>query len=403
MLIVVLLATGTTGCTLVDTNTPVQRAVTAIDDALAQMSNQSDKWRDILQNTIAKLTDQAQATIRNELTDLMQRTIATVGTTFQCGIVDFLGTRVREHLESIKAHLLGQPAPAPHPTFCQPVPSTVDVRQVRSGQPDHVDFFGYDFDTTPPLKLFLEKTDTSRVDLTPKLIMSTHYQVVLPFGANGVQLGPDSKALRLSWNGVDLGSIAVVQPSIPQCIDSTVFSNTGNTKTTFDPVPKVGSGDADFWQGGNIASGASQIAVNISVTPVVVPDQISATISMRAEEKGGDGTTIDGSKTVVLYRPPLGATIKSILSGGTAFAWSTAPVGMVFGWDNDTREIQAAPDSIIKLMDAGGFSGGTLPLPGNHGQDAGHAAGTTAGVEVTWSEMKVVIHGPPPGVSACSG
>ena len=65
---------------------------------------------------------------------------------------------------------------------------------------------------------------------------------------------------------------------------------------------------------------------------------------MRAEEKGGDGTTIDGSKTVVLYRPPLGATIKSILSGGTAFAWSTAPVGMVFGWDNDTREIQAAPD-----------------------------------------------------------
>ena len=76
--------------------------------------------------------------------------------------------------------------PTRHPTFCQPVPSSVDVNLVKSNRPDHVDFFGYDFDTTPGIKVYLESTNGSRVDVTSKLIMNTAFQVTVPFGANGV-------------------------------------------------------------------------------------------------------------------------------------------------------------------------------------------------------------------------
>jgi len=385
-------------CDLVDTNTPTQRAAAAIDGAIAQITNQSSQWQAVLQNTVAQLTDQAQSTIRNEVQNLLDRTVAVTIANFQCGIVDFLSTRVIEHLQAIKAHVLGQPVPTRHPTFCQPVPSSVDVNLVKSNRPDHVDFFGYDFDTTPGIKVYLESTNGSRVDVTSKLIMNTAFQVTVPFGANGVQLTSQSKAIRLNWSGTDYGSIAVLQPSIPLCIESAVSSNTFGKTTSF--IPALIAGDSDFWQGGNVFNGPSPLQVGLTVTTTVTQHAVTASIGMRAAELTGDTTTVSGETTNVLYQAPLGGRIESVIAGGGSFAWSTPATGKVFG--DTTQRMTNGPDKVVTTVDIGGFTGGPITFPGGRGSDPGHAAGTTAGVEVTWNSLTVKVLQPPPGYSTCT-
>jgi len=399
----VLMLATTSGCDLVNTETPAQIAARAIDDAISQITNSSNQWQSVLQDTVAKLTDSAQSTVRVEVQNLLDRTVAVTFTQLQCGLVDFLGKRVLEHLEGIKAHILGQPLPPRRPTFCQPVPSSVDVNLVAVGRPDHVDFFGYDFDSNPAITVSLIETGKNPTDVTSKLITNTAFQLTIPFGANGVQLGPHSTAINLSWSGGSggvLGSIAVIQPSIPLCIESSVPSRTFDTITDF--IPPLIAGDADFWQVGNWLSGPSPLVGSVTVTPAVTQDAVTATIAMRVEEMENDipHTVIAGSKANVLYRPPVGGRIEAIVFGGSALSWSTPVTGKVFG--DSSLTISNAPDVVVKSMDIGGFTGGPIKAPGNRGSDWVHAGGVTAGVEVTWNEMTVKVLQPPAGFTSCT-
>jgi len=388
------------GCTWdpLGVNDPTKAAADIIDSAIAQLTNQSDQWQTVLQGTIAKLTDETQKTIRNEVQNLLDRTVAVTISNFQCGIVDFLGNRVLEHLNAIKAQILHQTPPAITPHFCQPVPSTLDITLVRSGRPDHADFFGYDFDTQPAIKVFLENLNGVRTDVTSKLITNTAFQLTLPFGANGIQLDSSSKALRLNWNGRDLGSIAVIQPSVPFCVESTVPSDTFGSTTTF--IPPHTAGDADFWQGGNVFNGPSPLIVSVIVSDTFNQQTVTATVWMSVFENAGDNTTVVGSRVVPLYNAPLGGKIEGIVSGGDAFSWSTSSPGKVFG--DSSMHLTNGPSSVARVVDIGGFSGGPILYPGGSGPDPAHAAGTTAGVLVTWNTLQVKVSQPPPGYTTCT-
>src|SRR5215468_9799142 len=91
---------------------PVKAAVSTLDDAIQKITAASGSWQSVLQSSLSKLTADAQSTVRNEVQTLLNNTIATVQVSAMC-TVDFVGHRVIQALQEIKAELLGGPPPAP--------------------------------------------------------------------------------------------------------------------------------------------------------------------------------------------------------------------------------------------------------------------------------------------------
>ena len=147
-------------------------------------------------------------------------------------------------------------------------------------------------------------------------------------------------------------------------------------------------------------NGPSPLQVGLTVTTTVTQHAVTASIGMRAAELTGDTTTVSGETTNVLYQAPLGGRIESVIAGGGSFAWSTPATGKVFG--DTTQRMTNGPDKVVTTVDIGGFTGGPITFPGGRGSDPGHAAGTTAGVEVTWNSLTVKVFQPPPGYSTCT-
>src|SRR6266849_5039386 len=59
-------------------------AVNVLDDAADRLANESAAWQQVLNDTISRLTDSAQSTVRNEVSNLLSRTVATTGAQFRC-------------------------------------------------------------------------------------------------------------------------------------------------------------------------------------------------------------------------------------------------------------------------------------------------------------------------------
>src|SRR3954453_16075622 len=224
---------------LKDTATNVTNQVSQdLDQAISALNSQSANWQDILNKAITDLPKEASDLIRGDLTNLLQRTVAAAGSEGRCD-ADFFRNRVQQTLVAIKAKLLNQQAPPLPPQFCSAVPSAVDM-SLPADSRNKIDFFGYDFDKAAQ-HVFLVN-GSQRQDVTQFLQQSTHYQMTLNLGGNGVPLDKNSQILVLSWNNQDISSIPVIQPSPKIC--QTSFVNFTPNQTTYIP-PHVG-GDGEF-------------------------------------------------------------------------------------------------------------------------------------------------------------
>src|SRR5215212_358221 len=58
-----------------DTEDAITNTLNTLDDAISTLDNASADWQRVLQDTVSKLTDDAQSTIRNEVTNVMNRGI----------------------------------------------------------------------------------------------------------------------------------------------------------------------------------------------------------------------------------------------------------------------------------------------------------------------------------------
>ncbi len=275
-------------------------AVAAIDQAIDALQNQSADWQKVLQDLMGKLTQEAESTIRNDVANILSRSIAQGGVEVRCD-ADFLRNRIRQALIGLKAKILGQNVPPPEPGLCQVVPVAVD----RAAVPDHVkqlEFYGYDFDHAQDLRVLLESTGGSRLDVTSALDRPTHYAMTVKFGATGVQLQPDSERFVLQWSGKPVSTIAVIQPMTPVC--QSRVETIPSSHVTYRP-PKVGGGDADFdGHGPHVV-----ITVMLSSTP----QTLSARVTMDAAETRADWTHASGSQEFQLYTAPPGWRIDQII------------------------------------------------------------------------------------------
>jgi hypothetical protein len=270
-----------------------------LDDAIDEITHESESWQATLQELTDKLTDEAQSTIRTEVQNLANRTIAAAGSEVRCN-VDFLGARVVQALQRIKAELLKKPIPERNPAICQVIPSAIDMN-LTPNRRNKVDISGYDFDNQP-LKLYLISNTNEKTDVTHAINRLSHYHVVLNLGSNGVMLNETSSRLVLEYKDSQMSSIAVTQPVIPDCKEEEI-SFSPDIITYMPPHTK---GDREYGgHGPNVTA-----RVNIYVDN----NTIKAKIYMRARETKSDWSTADGSGVFTIYTAPSKRRIVGIVS-----------------------------------------------------------------------------------------
>jgi len=198
---------------------PIDDAVEVLEEAIETLENESANWQSVLEETRDELIDEGQATIRNEVSNVLTRAIAATGTELRCNF-DFARDRVRQDLIRIKANLLNQAPPEIVPAICNVVPIAIDASLVPDNLP-YLEFYGYDFDSGVFQVLLVE--GNSLLDVTHHLSMPTHYHMTLNLGINGVQISSESSQVILKWDGVTYSSITISQPqpedpALPACV-----------------------------------------------------------------------------------------------------------------------------------------------------------------------------------------
>ena len=330
--------------------------VATLDNAIDALDRNSSSWQAVLQDTTSKLTKDAQSTVRNEVSDLLNRSVAATGDELRCNM-DFIGTRVRQALARIRARLMHQAVPLVEPALCHVVPAAVDMA-LDPGRRNKLEFFGYDFDTTP-IKVTLH--DTSRTqDVSAELDRLTHYHMTLNLGANGVPLSKASDKLTLEWQNRPISSIAVIQPATPVCREK-IDTYARDTYLSFTP-PHT-RGDKEFaghgpevWARANWSSDGTHVKLKLW---------------MKARETRSDWTTAEGERNETYYTAPPGWRIDSIVSGLESSAH------YVDTDHNDDRQ--------------GGGPNGPVKEFKFRGDHDGDDAGSYTGVDVTFNPLVVKL------------
>lgn len=344
--------------TLFDETVPdiATESLNTIDNAIDALDVNSAAWQSILQDTVSKLTDDAQSTLKNEVQTILDRGIATIGTEFRCN-ADFLGKRAKQALERIKAKLLNQPIPDIQPSICEVVPLAIDKSLVPH-RVNSVSLFGYDFDTTGITATL--KNGSQMLSITQHLSRPTHYHMTINLGSNGVNLTSNSDHLLLNWNNELLSSIAVIQPSTPICKSKEV-SYDRNTKLTYTPPHTRGDKEYDG-HGPDIWSRVEWLNRTSS---------IDVSTYMKAKETKSDWTTAEGSKTITYYTPPAGWKIKRIIG-------STLTTDQFQDFDHAENSRGMGPGVPVK----------TFIYRGDH---SGSDAGSYTGMDVFFNPLRVEL------------
>jgi len=283
--------------------------VATIDDAIDALDRNSASWQTVLQDVTKQLTADTQSTIRNEISDLLNRSVAASGTELRCDL-DFIGTRVRQALVRIRAHLLDEPETPVEPALCHVVPAAVDMA-LDASRRNKVEVFGYDFDTTPiKVKLY----DKSRaVDVSKHLHVLTHYHMTLNLGGNGVPLTNASNRLTLEWNNDQISSIAVIQPATPVCKEK-IESIAPSAGITFTPPHKAGDKDfigfgPEIWANAEWIKEDKQVKFKLWMKALQTKSDPNIPF-VKSKPK----TKAEGTHIVSYYKAPSGWRIESIES-----------------------------------------------------------------------------------------
>lgn len=276
-----------------------EKVISSLDNAIGQLNSAQANYQEILQKLIEELPQEVHSTITNDVSNLLNRTIAAAGAEFKCNI-DFLRIRVQQALIRIKAKFLNQPMPPIEPQLCMVVPLAIDMNLV----PQHLnklEFYGYDFDLTN-IEVILENVN-NRINVTDKLDIPTHYHMTINLGSNGVRLSNKSKRLILRWNNKDISTIAVIQPNPNICESSTYQFQ----PPTISYMPPLTYGDREF------AGNGPEVTAYVNLR-IEDRRKIIARVYMKAKENKKNWTTAEGFKDFIIYTSDPNKVIESIIT-----------------------------------------------------------------------------------------
>ncbi len=186
----------------------------SIDRAISALDQQSSDWQVTLKELESRLVREGKAALANEVTQLMQRGIATGGIEFRCN-ADFVGQRMKQALQRIQARIKGRPAPPLEPGFCVVSPTAVDMAH----RPQQVEYSGYDLDVQDQggVQAFLTY-DGGEIPLARWAQRPTHYlMTVVVAPTSDVPLcNKENRRIVLRWGSHEMSSVAVVKAACEQ-------------------------------------------------------------------------------------------------------------------------------------------------------------------------------------------
>ncbi|UJP05258.1 MAG: hypothetical protein LZF61_10580 [Nitrosomonas sp.] len=289
--------------------------VATLDEGIDALERNSASWQSVLQQMTKQLTDDAQSTVRNEISALLNRSVAATGTELRCDL-DFIGARVHQGLVRIRAHLLNQPLPPLEPALCHVVPPAVDMA-LDTSRRNKVEIFGYDFDTTP-IKVKLHDQSQTK-DVSSHLNVLTHYHMMLNLGGNGVPVTKTSHQLTLEWENEPISSIAVIQPATPVCQEK-LHTVPPSAKLSFTPPHVQGNKDfsgkgPEVWANARWTHDGKSVKLRLwmkaqQTDPALPSDPFKLTEALKEIQKGL--TKAEGVREEIYFTAPTGWRIERI-------------------------------------------------------------------------------------------
>jgi hypothetical protein len=276
------------GCKLIDTDTPTEKAVAVLNDSIGKVQAESANWRDVLDDTADRLPEEIRQTIRNDLQNLADRTLAATRENVQC-LVDFAGQRVKQGLERIKAKLLGVEVSI-EPFVCIASPPYVDMNLPPTAR-NVIELSGFDLDSQPPIQVY-HATSDGVIEVTDKFTeASKHYRRILNLASQGgVQLGDRSQRIIFRWKDRELSSVAVLAKEPPRCPPSAEVVH-ASSPVTYRP-PHTGVGDREVF---------GKVDLWAKATLLVTPQSIDVRVDATAKQWDDDRSEASGSAIVPFF------------------------------------------------------------------------------------------------------
>ncbi|QHT70765.1 hypothetical protein GXP67_31010 [Rhodocytophaga rosea] len=295
----------------------INRAITTGDNAIEAvtrnaelLTNQSDKWRESLEKTVADLKQYGHTTLANEVQNVVDRSVMGVGIQFRCN-VDFLAQRTKILLDNVINALRNkQDFISTSPSLCNSSPPSLNLYLEAYRRTDII-FDGYDLGNKTNdgkgLSLKIVNNDENEIDQSDALSVVTFYQAVINAGGNGLRLDDNSKYLRLYWGDQQLSQIPIIKPKIENR-DITVHV------PTIKYIPPHTRGDKEY--DGNIVINAKAYLELLNNNT-----QLALRLYMQAVEPEPDNTTAEGTSPVsgeyILYTCEPGSTIQNIMGAAS--------------------------------------------------------------------------------------
>ena len=312
---VLFLFTGifTSGCGVLErfdrTTSAIEQLEADIDRGIAMIENDKERWRSTLQELASDIPNELQSTVRVELQQLANRSVATAGTEIRCN-VDFLAHRAIQGLQRVKAILRNRDPKTLPPEICQVSPLTLDMNIERARRVD-VSISGYDMDHIDnegmPLRFVYRSDAQNKTFLFPesRVGRTTHYQITLnTSGADFDQFIYVHQINKIwgEWEGRSESPQVNLTRWEPRKKELKVPLG------SFDYTPPLTHGDRDF-----DTDDDDETDVNLSVRTRQVGNRIEASVYMKARERDPDNTTVEGwSRWFVGYEAPAGWKIINI-------------------------------------------------------------------------------------------
>jgi F0F1-type ATP synthase membrane subunit b/b' len=303
----------------------IDNAEKIISDALTDLNDNSRQWQTVLRETESKLTEDAQSTIKNEVSNTLNRAIATAGTEFRCN-ADFVRDRVKAELQRILDNIRNKTSKTPIPIFCQVIPNSINMNEDETRR-NKLDISGYNFDKLSQLSVkVLDQNGAILLDNgSQHLNRVTHYNMVLNLSSNGLRLTNQAKSIVISFDNVEISRISVEQPPLP-CTTFREQDLNPVTESFLIEPPFVTNDDREF------TCGRFRLDLcKVRLSLANAGQEVAATFEIQGEECCHDTglfdpckcggfsnsncyTRIGTTQTRTIFRAPAGFKINSILS-----------------------------------------------------------------------------------------
>lgn len=280
------------------------KAVNAIDEAISNLSFESEEWRTVLEGALDKIPDEIKEIIGNDMQNLINESIAVTGVELRCN-VDFFRARLRQDLGNIKRKILKQTLIIGDAEICQTVPGVIDLN-LSPNDRNSIIFTGYDLRNSE-VRLFLLSGGIQK-DYTSKLSKTSNYQLTANLGGNGIPLNSNSSKIILKYKNNTLSEIPVIQVAPEICESKAV--RTSSKKHTLVPVKTRGDREFD----GNGPRITCWVKLNLSQDK----KNLRAEMYMKAKETKSDWSTAEKTETITLYNAPNNWIIEKISTTPTS-------------------------------------------------------------------------------------